>query len=991
MADRRAVVPVVAVMGFVMLATSALVFVTVPRFSPLHESATWEELASKETTKDSVPVHTAKVAKVALQADSKEQKTPPSEKAKTAHKSVVHKANRKVVQDKSVPKKAELASTKTTAAQSAKAAKAAKESAVNQARKLSDRVKSSVKQLQHFNVPGVSKHSDAQLDEMAEVYFRKLNDKKNNKKVMKMVKHKATAVHPEDKKPAASKVHVSTKATKQKLAEKAADKKQDQALDKEAEKFYQQYQKKKSHLEKLHRRTVDKKAEKKAKIEKKAINKVETKEELKEIAKEQNAKKLKEKKLAKQKAKLAAEKEDKQMDIEAEKLYHSYVKKKQDKLKAVREQQMKAEKKKATLQKKATEEAKKTPVHKKLIESDAKLDKTAEADYEKFVKHKQAKLKATQQLHKTVKKDVTSATKTEAKVEKKAKKLDDHHLDKTAEKDYKLFQRLREHKAKLMKAKKAALQETKHNSAEHKRINKLEQFLKKRDVKKLNKPATQKMKSVKTEKSNKSEKPALKGDAKRDSMAKALYKQMEKEKAIKAKLVHSQTEKKQVSDEEQAEKKMHQPDLKKMKPMKPAQLHQLEEVEVKKLREMKKYAPKVAPAKKSSRSEMQTKPLNHHQLQHLVSIEHKLDDKAHKLGMNINQAKAKVHAKKELKPLNRKQLSQLEQSMHPKLHKIPADGHEKTLPHIPPPAHRSPSEHQKLLAKAATKPLSPTELAKLEHTHMTVHHKAAKTQLSEVTAKVTSSQHLSEKEEIQKAVKRGRPMSAKQLSQLEDLHDKTIRGAAKMRSKLSVKNVMEKADETQLALTSSHHSSSYQGRQGVKRTSHALARLKQPKHSLGIAKLLEGGGIKKEFGTQELVQTSLTELPDDFIPKDSPAYQMIMQARMAAQQEELAVQNHVVAEGAAKNAYNDKMKRLDEKNMLADDKPRLTMLDEEEEFSGDSLAGDEDSGEDEGSETMLAQRDAAPVAEDGKFDSLASDFDSLAEDDEERQLEEVQQ
>merc|ERR1711871_214621 len=365
---------------------------------------------------------------------------------------------------------------------------------------------------------------------------------------------------------------------------------------------------------------------------------------------------------------------------------------------------------------------------------------------------------------------------------------------------------------------------------------------------------------------------------------------------------------------------------------------------------------------------------------HLVSIEHKQDDKAHKLGMDSDK-KSTTHSEQQMKPLNRKQLSQLEQRLHPRLHKIPTGDHEKTLPHVARPvAHKGPTAQEKLLTKAATKPLSPTELAKLEHVHMQASPKAAKTQLSEASVRETTHiGHVSEKQQIQKAVKSEKPMSADQLSKLEDLHDKMVDNSKSMRTKLSVKHMMEKEDESQLALTSEFHHSSRQGRQGAKRSS-ALAKLK-PHHGLGIAKLLDSRGIKEEVGTQKLVQTSLTELPDDFIPKDSPAYQMIMQARMAAQQEQLAVQNHVVEEGAAKNAYNDKMKKLDEKNMLSQPrKARFTMLDEKEDFDGDSLAEDEhESGVDE-SETMLAQQHEASVGEDGKIDSLASDFDSLAED-----------
>ena len=84
-------------MGFVVLAMSALVFVTVPRFSPLHEDATWEELAS--TDAKVAPAHDAKVATVHAHAhDSKAaQKSVTthlaSSKAKTVDKTVDGKSS----------------------------------------------------------------------------------------------------------------------------------------------------------------------------------------------------------------------------------------------------------------------------------------------------------------------------------------------------------------------------------------------------------------------------------------------------------------------------------------------------------------------------------------------------------------------------------------------------------------------------------------------------------------------------------------------------------------------------------------------------------------------------------------------------------------------------------------------------------------------------------------------------------------------------------
>jgi hypothetical protein len=124
---------------------------------------------------------------------------------------------------------------------------------------------------------------------------------------------------------------------------------------------------------------------------------------------------------------------------------------------------------------------------------------------------------------------------------------------------------------------------------------------------------------------------------------------------------------------------------------------------------------------------------------------------------------------------------------------------------------------------------------------------------------------------------------------------------------------------------------------------------------------------------------------------------MVMQARMAAQQETLAQQQGIMSEGQEKDDYNDKMKRMDEQNMpgaieaqgsrdqkiepqhmlASEEQPRMQQLDEEAEFSGDSLAGDD---EEESNDTMLAATDSAD-ADDGNVDSLATDFDSLAEDD----------
>jgi hypothetical protein len=259
------------------------------------------------------------------------------------------------------------------------------------------------------------------------------------------------------------------------------------------------------------------------------------------------------------------------------------------------------------------------------------------------------------------------------------------------------------------------------------------------------------------------------------------------------------------------------------------------------------------------------------------------------------------------------------------------------------------------------------------------------------------------------AAKEGKVMSLKQLSQLEQMHDRMINKDAKQAKSMSVKSVMEQADESQLAMTqvTGHHAGPHA------KHSAALAKMKGH-HSLGIANLLEGGGIKEEVGTQKLVQTDLAQIPDDFIPKDSPAYQMVMQARMAAQQETLSHQQGVIAMGEDKDEYNDKMKRLDENNMpgaveaqgsrnqklgpqhmldsLAEPEsqqldslaePQLQQLDQEAEFSGDSLAGD-----DEAQETMLSQDDDS-AAQNANFDaqdeeagdSLSADFDSLAEQD----------
>jgi len=298
---------------------------------------------------------------------------------------------------------------------------------------------------------------------------------------------------------------------------------------------------------------------------------------------------------------------------------------------------------------------------------------------------------------------------------------------------------------------------------------------------------------------------------------------------------------------------------------------------------------------------------------------------------------------------------------------------------------------QKLLEKAKSQPLSVAELAKLEKSHMAAQPKAAKTQLSQVESKVEPAHPKapSMTKSVLKAANQRKPMNMKQLSQLEQMHDKMIEGAAKQQKQLSVKNVMETADESELADSHSKGLPTH--------AKHAsLARMK-PHHGLGIAKLLEKGGIKEEVGTQELLETDLTSIPDDFIPKDSPAYQMVMQARMAAQQETLAQQQGIMSEGQEKDDYNDKMKRMDEQNMpgaieaqgsrdqkiepqhmlASEEQPRMQQLDEEAEFSGDSLAGDD---EEESNDTMLAATDSTD-ADDGNVDSLATDFDSLAEDD----------
>ena len=55
--------------------------------------------------------------------------------------------------------------------------------AVEEATQLSAKIKSTVRDISKINVPGVSQRSDAQLDQMAEVYFRKLSDKKAHTKV----------------------------------------------------------------------------------------------------------------------------------------------------------------------------------------------------------------------------------------------------------------------------------------------------------------------------------------------------------------------------------------------------------------------------------------------------------------------------------------------------------------------------------------------------------------------------------------------------------------------------------------------------------------------------------------------------------------------------------------------------------------------------------------------------------------------------------------
>merc|ERR1711871_1396099 len=468
------------------------------RFSPLHVSATWEEELATKSVKEASHAHAAlahglaKGAKVTQQKSNSKahamklathSQNDGAQKANSRNADA-QQADAQRVDAHSTDSKPTTAASKPDSKQSKLAAKStksvsvakAKEDAVDRAKKLSEKVKSSVQQLGRINVPGVSKHSDAQLDQMAEGYFRKLNDKKNDKKVI---------------------------------------------------------------------------TEKKAVVKKAAANKAQkvSPAELKKEKAKQAAEKAQAQKLARKKAKLAAEKEDKQMDIEAEKLYHQYVQKKEKKLQKLKQAAEKRKEEEHDSLKKKLAKVKRAPVHKKMLESDAKLDKTAEHDYEKFMKLKQQKEKAKLAQTTTVKKNLNSATKTEAKVEKKAKKLNDHKLDKTAEKDYKLFQKLKKHRNELENAKKQALQSMHHTNGD-KKLDDLvhgKHDSKHSKAKKLN------------------------------SMGKGANVKQE----AKAKL-HHKAKFSAVSDEEQAEKRLNKPNLKQMKPMKPAQLHQLEKVEAKK-------------------------------------------------------------------------------------------------------------------------------------------------------------------------------------------------------------------------------------------------------------------------------------------------------------------------------------------------------------------------------------------------------------------------
>lgn len=965
---------VASAMAVVMLAVIGLVSVTVPRFSPVHENPTWEGLAATsalasleskygETKAGSATAEVAPSAPVAVTtAKSPEQQIDETAAAaSTADATQTAKAvtQRQTLDQAQVAgahaslKAPKAASPSTNAAASTATTKTGtQKTAVEQATKLSNKVKTTLTQISHINVPGVSKHSDAQLDQMAEVYFRKLSDKKEHHKVMKIVKHQA--IHREakarDVKPA---LHQKSKMTV--LAEKqkkSAEKKRDAELDKEAESLYQKYTARKTQLARA--------STKLAKVPKKSPSLSQSTSVKAKAAKAQDAAAKAKAKLAKQQAKLKAEQEDKTMDIEAEKLYHQYVEKKAEKLKAVKEQKLAAERRQKAvlakkLQKAATAPSKvKSPG--KSTADDATLDKEAEKDYQKFVSLKEKQAKKAEQ--KKTSSDTkmpndkpaikTSATKTEAKFEKKAKTLDDKKLDQTAEKDYKLFQRLKEHKAKLAAAKKKAQleQQLSGSTAEH----------------------------AKPDHSHPLTKAKPKGpvatDSEQETKARKLYKIFEREQQ-KAKAAKTELSKPEESDEEKYEKKLSVPDLKKLKPLKPTELKKLE---VKRAHFEKKMTGKSADrpsvstptsrtgvaASKSGLADV-SKPLNAKQLAHLVKVEHKLNAEAAKLGQQSTKTKP---ARQQTKPLSHDQLSKLEHIM-PKAvvaaHKAVQPEHSVLKPKAAHKAtemqlHSEPKVSTKasLIAKAtALKPLSRSELKELGLMHGAGHARAHTMKLAaqHLRAAQPSAPRVSEKQQILAKARR-EPMSAKELSELEQMTAKRLANSRAVAPSLRISHVMEKADQESLM-----HGSRY---------AHAekQAPVKMANHkSLGIEKLVGAGKRDEEpSSTQKLEQVSLAEMPDDFIPKDSPAYQMVMQARMAAQQEHMQQQQALMSTAQAKDEYNDKMKRLDEKAMLDEsDELQTTQL---SEVWSDTLAGPDD---EVPQEQMLMPFDS----EDGSSDSFS--------------------
>lgn len=891
-------------MAAVMIGIVGFVFVTVPAFSPVHEHPTWQGLAVQAAA--SGPALVARHPELMKQSVDVVKPGPSvadvTETAKVPSKSL---GAQKLVQASS---------------------DAAKIPAVEEAKQLSAKIESTVRDISKINVPGVSRHSDAQLDQMAEVYFRKLSDKKAHTNVMRIVKsHEATrrSAHAA----ASARKAAAPKTTLTSLAQQkahAAEKLKDKALDKEAEKFYKDYTAQKTQLA-LAKEQVNA-DDKQARTDSKAL-KTEPADKAAAKAKTEDSAKQALDKAAKVKAKLAAEEEDKRMDLEAEKLYHQYVEKKADKLRAVRREKLRAQRrakakileqlKAESAPSKAKAGAKAKPAPKPALD-DAKLDDEAQKDYQKFIALKQRKvIKQTLAQHPSKdpvvdhappKKVPQSATKTEVKADKAAAQLSDKKLDAVAQHDFELMQKLKAHKAQLEAAKeKARLQRLEGHQAHPK-------------------PHVQAAKKV----------DPVASEAAMETKAQALYKQFEAAQRKQA-LAASQSPP-AVSDEEKLEKSMFEkgPVLKKLKPLEPSELHALEVKRKDFEAKVTKSAPQTQTAQSAdtdataplaalkSPEEMveekmgkqPSKPISETELTHLVTIEHTLDAKQRALEP---QATPVTHV--EEKPLSQSQLAKLEKLEPPAVHveeaeRAAAHAALKAKAHarLRVRAHSSAlsASAEAVLAKAsALKPLSQSELAELHLPHA----KAAETQLSFVSdteqAQARAAANKAKLvEEARAGLRGGGPMSPRQLSELEQINSAHLQATLRHAPRdVSAHSIIERADAAQLT-----HGDRYT--HGTAKADAVHAVTMQAHHSLGIDRLIGAASKEAVAGTQKLAQVSLAEMPDDFIPKDSPAYGMVMRARMAAQADKMRREQAAIAAGHAKEDYNDKMKRLDEAKML---------------------------------------------------------------------------